>query len=125
MKLWHDDIRRPPAGWTWARTNGEALELLRSGTVVEASLDHDLGLHELDPADYESPEVLKGSGSQTGFDLVKLMVAEGLVPRRVRIHSWNPPAALRMAEYLVSHTSGDLEVVVSPFDTSWWDDGEH
>ena len=28
MKLWVDDIRRPPdASWAWARTNAEAIEI--------------------------------------------------------------------------------------------------
>src|SRR5207237_9811908 len=50
MKLWVDDIRRPPDdSWAWARTNEEAIEALRSGEVNEASLEHVMGVHEPDP----------------------------------------------------------------------------
>jgi hypothetical protein len=43
MKLYVDDLRPPPAGWVLAKTVDEAIELLSRGTVVELSLDYDLG----------------------------------------------------------------------------------
>ncbi|WP_354699070.1 hypothetical protein DSM112329_04777 [Paraconexibacter sp. AEG42_29] len=46
IRVWLDDdlVDRPaPAGWTHAVTAWEAIELLDTGTVVELSLDHDLG----------------------------------------------------------------------------------
>lgn len=43
MKLWLDDRRRAPAGWTRAYTVAEAQAHLQTGAVDEASLDHDLG----------------------------------------------------------------------------------
>ncbi len=51
IKLWHDDVRPAPEGWTWARTNEKAMEILKAGNVIAASLeyviaaslDHDLG----------------------------------------------------------------------------------
>lgn len=44
MKLWLDDIRPPLDGsWTWAHNYDEAVELLKTGEVEYASLDHDLG----------------------------------------------------------------------------------
>lgn len=43
LKIWLDDMRPAPDGWRWVRTVEEAIELMSSGEVVEASLDHDLG----------------------------------------------------------------------------------
>jgi hypothetical protein len=43
MKLYLDDQRPAPAGWTLARTADEAIHLLRLGGVTEMSLDYDLG----------------------------------------------------------------------------------
>lgn len=50
INLWLDDdvispSRRPPVcglDWTWAKTADEAIDLLKTGRVVWASLDHDL-----------------------------------------------------------------------------------
>ena len=51
MKLWIDDVRPAPEGWTWKRTVNEAWELIKSifardffeedSEMVEISLDHD------------------------------------------------------------------------------------
>lgn len=42
-KLWLDDERPEPEGWVRAKTAGQAVMLLASGTFGEVSLDHDLG----------------------------------------------------------------------------------
>lgn len=99
MKLWHDDIRKAPEGWEWARTNEEAQTLLQSGEVDECSLDHDMGLHELDP-DADGAVFRRGQAEENGTDLVQWMVANDLVPAKVVIHSWNPPGAVRMRQIL-------------------------
>lgn len=43
MKVYLDDQRPAPNGWTLARNADEAIALLRKGTVTELSLDYDLG----------------------------------------------------------------------------------
>jgi hypothetical protein len=46
IRLWLDDDlvdRAAPSGWTHVTTAQEAIDLLCTGKVVEASLDHDLG----------------------------------------------------------------------------------
>jgi hypothetical protein len=54
-RLWLDDVRRPPSeGWVWARSVADALEILETGTVVEASLDNDLH-----PFEHDSLEVVE------------------------------------------------------------------
>lgn len=42
IKLWLDDWRPAPAGWTLATTIADALALLRTGRVTHASLDYHL-----------------------------------------------------------------------------------
>ena len=43
MKLWLDDTRPEPSGWTRAKTALEAISLLETDVVEEISLDYDLG----------------------------------------------------------------------------------
>ena len=51
MNLWLDDVREPwrhgRIGWEWAKTASEAIALLETGKVENASLDHDLGICDL------------------------------------------------------------------------------
>lgn len=46
MKLFVDDIRDAPKGWTLARTISESLELIRryGGDLTHVSLDHDISI---------------------------------------------------------------------------------
>jgi hypothetical protein len=48
IKLWLDDICDPvqhgKIGWVWVKTAEEAINLLKTGNVVRASLDHDLSI---------------------------------------------------------------------------------
>ena len=42
MKVYLDDVRQAPEGWVRTYTVAETIELLKTGEVVELSLDHDL-----------------------------------------------------------------------------------
>ena len=72
--------------------------------MIEASLDHDLGYHDVDlpedPDELAEVLILRGQSEETGADLVEWMVKYGFVPPLVTIHSWNPPGAKRMATIL-------------------------
>lgn len=121
MKLWHDDMRPPPDDtWVWARTNDEAKTHLRSEAVEVASLDHDLGMEEVDLRDMDIEQQIdvaiaqQERHSETGLDLVDWMVKEDLVPSIVRIHSWNPPGAQAMAARIQRY-SPDTLVIVKAF----------
>lgn len=119
-RIWHDDIRRAPEGWIWSRTNQHAIWHLAGAAVsgipvAEISLDHDLGLHELDPADYEKPEILRGSSEETGLQLVQAMCLLRLVPAIVTIHSWNPEGARNMAHVLNDYGH---DCLIRPYETS-------
>jgi hypothetical protein len=52
MRLYVDDLRKCPEGWTLARTNTEAIRLLATGHVEECSIDHDILLPHADIDDF-------------------------------------------------------------------------
>ena len=104
MKLWLDDIRDPvlfgKTGWTWAKTADEAITLLKTGEVIKASLDHDLGvrstlgLNDYGVAPYE----------QTGYDVVCWMEENNVWPiEGVTVHSSNPVGRKRMEQVINKH----------------------
>lgn len=122
MKLWHDDVRRPPdSTWVWARTNDEAKALLLGAVgscdpCAAASLDHDLGLHDIDPGS-PNADRLRGTAEETGLDLVRWMVEHSLVPPVVRVHSFNSSRARIMVEELKA--AGCPEAWYEPFNPAW------
>lgn len=85
IKLWLDD-QRPPwkhgrLGWEWARNYDEAIELLTSHEVVEASLDHDLTIARTIGID---------DASKTGADVCVWMRDNNFRPRKgVHVHTAN------------------------------------
>lgn len=85
MKLWLDESRPAPEGWTQAKTVAEAItEVLNAEEFEACSLDHDLSLGailELEPS---------------GLGFVRWMISTHNVPQAVEIHSRNVLAALRM-----------------------------
>ena len=48
MKVYLDDERQTPEGWTRTHTVAETIELLETGEVTELSLDNDLGENQLE-----------------------------------------------------------------------------
>jgi len=83
MKLWLDDVRPEPPGWTRAHSVAEAIAYLSAGEVTCASLDHDLGDHEADGGD--------------GINVVDWMAEHGVWPvDGVTVHSANPVGRDRM-----------------------------
>ena len=107
MRIWHDDVRPAPEGWTRAEDNAQAKLLLSSAALVTTiSLDHDLGAAPSDGI------YAKGSSEETGMKLVEWMIEHDLVPEEVIIHSWNPPGARRMAEAL---NAAGHNVTLAPF----------
>jgi len=92
MKLWVDDEREAPEGWTRVRTANGAICMLNSlvpGGVEEISLDHDLGDRDHDP-------------ERTGYTVLqhierKVVEDENyLAPRKIHIHSANSGARPKM-----------------------------
>lgn len=102
MKLWLDDIREPwkhgCLGWAWAKTADQAIAILKSGKVTEASLDHDLS----EMATIGQPTV----GEKTGYTVVLWMEENDAWPETVDVHSMNPVGAQRMLDVICRHTNG-------------------
>lgn len=83
LKVYLDDVRFQPKGWILARTVKETIDLLKSGDVVELSLDHDLG-----------------DDVSNGYDVV-LWIEENVVmnnfnPPVIHVHSANVSARKKM-----------------------------
>lgn len=95
MKIYLDDIRDAPKGWTRAYTVEETINYLRQGHVEELSLDHDLGF--TDP---------KHSGYDVLVWLEKQLhlseVGKSFVPKVIFIHTQNPVGRKRMEQALTS-----------------------
>lgn len=86
MKIWLDDVREAPPGWTRAYWPDEVIAYLVRGGVTDLSLDHDLG------------DDRRG----TGYDVIRwieeAVVAFKFVPPHIRIHSANPIGRERMLQ---------------------------
>lgn len=84
MKVFLDDERVTPAGWTRVYWPREAIRLLETGTVEEISLDHDLG----------------DDGRGTGYDVIlwieEAVALRGFQPPKIIVHSANSSARDKM-----------------------------
>ena len=85
MKIYLDDEREAPKGWTRIKKSLTAIILLESGIVDEISLDHDLG------------DDRRG----TGYNVLlwienEIVMNNAFKLPRITIHTANPPARERM-----------------------------
>jgi hypothetical protein len=95
VKLFLDDVRDPPdRSWTHVRSVREAKALLAIGNVAFASLDHDLGMFEVEPGVYDEDR-----SAPTGYELCVWMAETGLWPKeKPTVHSQNPVGAAAMRQ---------------------------
>src|SRR6185503_10312335 len=84
MKVFLDDERPAPAGWIAVRWPHEAIALLETGTVVELSLDHDLG------------DDARGTGYDVLTWIEEAVATRSFSPPAMRVHSANSSARLKM-----------------------------
>ncbi len=84
MKVYLDDERRAPDGWTRAYWPDEAIALLETGNVTDISLDHDLGDDE------------RGTGYDVILWIEEAVATRAFVPPRITVHSANPSARDKM-----------------------------
>jgi hypothetical protein len=83
-KLWLDDVRRPPSEeWTLAKSVEEAIEILATKWVAEASLDNDLHPFQRD-----------------GLEVIEWMQDHGVWPHLIRVHTDNRFASTKMCNLL-------------------------
>ncbi len=84
MKIYLDDERETPDGWTRVYWPSEAIALLEAGGVDEISLDHDLGDDE------------RGTGYDVVLWIEEAVAIRGFVPPKMRVHSANSSARQKM-----------------------------
>ena len=84
MRLYLDDMRRPPVGWLLVKTAHAAIDVLKTVDVEELSLDHDLG------------------EEHTGYDVAKWIVENNVWPARIILHTMNPVGRQNMWQLLQS-----------------------
>jgi len=84
MKVFLDDERETPQGWTRVYWPIEAIKLLQSGQVEEISLDHDLG------------DDVRGTGYDVLLWIEEEVILKGFNPPVIKIHSANESARIKM-----------------------------
>lgn len=84
MRVYLDDERTTPEGWMRVFWPEEAITLLESGSVVEISLDHDLGDDE------------RGTGYDVVLWIEEAVALRGFKPPRISVHSANSSARDKM-----------------------------
>ncbi len=99
MKVYLDDERKTPEGWTRVYWPAKAIELLKTGEVTEISLDHDL-------ADKFMAEQEKRN-EITGYDVIVWMEEQAFndasfSPPEIHIHTDNPSARKKMLAGVLS-----------------------
>ena len=112
MKLWLDDVRKPPDdSWTWCRSAEDAIVFARGHECEKWALDYDLGgrlaHYGAGPYDYAAP---------TGLAFIAAMAAEPL-PARISIHSTNAGGVIEMIQALhtlAARREQDIEIIVRP-----------
>lgn len=77
MKVFLDDKRPCPEGWTLVRWPEEAIALLQTGEVTDISLDHDLGDDD------------HGTGNDVVLWVEEQVVLHGFKPPKMSVHSDN------------------------------------
>ena len=95
MKVYLDDERTTPKDWHRVYWPAEAIELLKTGDVVEISLDHDLGNDDIG----------------TGYDVVlwieEVVITNNFKPPIINVHSANSSAREKMElgiQSIIKHT---------------------
>ncbi len=84
MKVFLDDMRKPPAGWKLVAWPDEAIKLLKTGKVTDLSLDHDLGDDE------------RGTGYDVVLWIEEQVVTKKFNPPNIKVHSANISARKKM-----------------------------
>lgn len=84
LNVFLDDERPTHAGWVRVYWPDEAIELLKTGQVIEISLDHDLGDDQ------------RGTGYDVILWIEEAVRLRSFIPPRIHVHSVNAAARIRM-----------------------------
>ncbi len=107
MKVWLDDNREAPEGWTWAKTAHDAIALLAGGNVSHISLDNDLG--DID---------VVGDGYMVALYIEEQAYTGGLLPMMMIVHTQNPVQGAKMVVTLrnaIRYWNGQGTVIRRPY----------
>jgi len=91
MKVFLDDVREAPNGWTRTYTPAETIKLLRTNKVTELSLDHDLG-----------DDINIGTGYDVLLWIEEQVATSFFKPPKIKVHSSNPSAVEKMESAISS-----------------------
>lgn len=80
MKVYLDDLRPTPEGWTHVYWPNEAIELLKNGKVEIISLDQDLGDGD------------RGTGYDVILWIEEAVATSDFFPPEIKVHSANSSA---------------------------------
>ncbi len=111
MKIYLDDERPAPQGWTLLRWPDEVIARLEAGGVTHLSLDHDLG------------DDARGTGYDVIVWIERAVALEGFEPPQIAVHSANAAARGRMEqgaaaiERLARAREAPVEIV--DYDPTW------
>ena len=106
IRLWLDDIRVPDLfgyfGWTWAKTAESAIVYLKTGHVVQASLDHDLSFEQTKGGALGR---IHEDGIKSGYDVILWLETHPNFwpPEGVRVHSSSRAGKARMEAVIKKH----------------------
>lgn len=84
IKIFLDDERATPDGWTRVWWPDAAIKLLETVDVDIISLDHDLG------------DDAKGTGYDVILWIEEAVATKGFKPPQIMVHSANPAARIKM-----------------------------
>ena len=99
MKIFLDDERKPPEGWTLVRWPEEAIELLQTGEVEEISLDHDLA-DPLAIGQGYCPSIKERTGYDVLLWIEEQVATSDYIPPKIIIHTANSSARSKMVAAL-------------------------
>lgn len=85
MKLFLDDLRAPPPGWTLVKNYRDCVFQLGAQEYDAVSLDYSLG------------------EQRTGLDVLRWMAEHAKYPARLNIHSTHGYGRAAMADYIRAH----------------------
>lgn len=96
LRLFVDDLRRCPDGWTPAQTVTEAIRILATQYVEEVSLDHDIMCETATGWCHTSPETFEA----VAYYLSEMRRTEYGDHIKIKIHTANVEAGKRMAQIM-------------------------
>ena len=116
MKLWLDDMRKPPFGYDkWAKTADECIQMIKDHPITHVSLDHDLadehyGFSDSSPGYGEPPPFLDRSvfKEKTGYTVLEWMRDTKTWVPNISVHTLNPRGGEDMMALLKAHAPPEV-----------------